>query len=270
MKAFKKRHDYLPSRETVLRLIRRYGDESHLRRYHNWMRGTFTTLPMKIRELTLCRPDPNKRQNIQYFPDLRTFLSHDEPNRSLPVGKFLDLFRGLVPQEELDEINRSMTDFRLLISKEKDHWMEVYADENCHSCMSPSGERAQGQPLPACYAHPENNLAIAALYPPGSNQVIARTIVNTEEKWYVRLFGDRLLVEKLQELGYHKMHKPAREFKMYAYSEDGDCPQEDADFKMPYFDFVGHDSGRLRYRLVPNTYNRETGFAEAIVNPGVT
>jgi hypothetical protein len=96
--------------------------------------------------------------------------------------------------------------------------------------------------------------------------VVARTIVNTEEKWYVRLFGDALLVTKLNELGYKKLGRVPSEFRMYGWVGTGiaNYHPDHYDVQLPYFDF--RCSGT---RVLPETYNRDTGFVEMIINEGV-
>jgi hypothetical protein len=260
MKQFKKRRTKLPRTTAVLRLMRRYGGDLQYRRYRRFFSTTDSTLPEIIREVTLAKPDPRKRGNICYFPDMRNFMINDEQNRSLPAQKFLDIFKGMVDQAVLDQLLHDLTNYRLEIYTEAQEWVDVYEDDNVHSCMSQSH-------VVRCYAHPENNLAIAALYAPGTNMVVARTIVNTEEKWYVRLFGDALLVTKLNELGYSKLNRIPPEFKMYAWVGTGitNYHPDHYDAQFPYFDFRTSDT-----RILRETYNRDTGFVECIINEGVT
>jgi hypothetical protein len=186
-----------------------------------------------------------------YYPDIRNFQIVGEPNRSLPIGKFLDLFRGMIDKEILDSTLHTLTNYRVEIYTTPEKWLEVYADETVHTCMS-------GVNTITCYIHPENHLAVAALYAPGGTRVIGRTIVNTEEKWYVRLFGDSMLVNKLNEMGYHRLSSPPTMFKMYGYSPRY-YHRETVAF--PYFDFP--------YNSVvhhPETYNPETQLFEATVS----
>lgn len=260
MKTFKKRHEYLPALATIKRLVYRGGKRAALERYEYQLNHqTSALIPFKIRQTTLARPNPNKRMEIQYFPDLRTFLGWEQPNRSLPIAKFFDLFRGMLPQEELDTAVEAMSGYRMVLATSPDDWLAIYDDENVDSCMT-------GKEVVRCYAHPENHLALAALYPPGEDYVIARTIVNTRDKWYVRLFGDPLLVEKLREEGYRKMCKPPSEFKMYAY---WNIDKVSEGIKLPYFDMFGHGGGKMQYQVLPDTYCNDTNLVEIIVNPGV-
>ena len=260
MKTFKKKHTYLPRREVIERLIRRANIQDKLGLYRYWAGRPPVDIPCEIHNVCLARFDPNKRMNIQYYPDLRTFLNWAYPNRSLPIPKFFDMFRGMIADDVLNNCIEKLTNYRVEIVTKPEDWLRIYDDENIDSCMT-------GKDIVRCYAHPENKLALAALYPPGEDYVIARTIINTEDKWYVRLFGDPLLVEKLQEMGYNKMNKPPREFRMYAFCGE---PEYHRDFlKFPYFDMFGHTQGRMRHQVFPDTFDPETGLLEAIINPGV-
>ena len=204
----------------------------------------------------MCLPvfDPNKRANISYYPDLHNFTLHERPNRSIPVEKFLNLFRGFLKNEVLDQLAHDLTNYRLEFYTTREDWIEAYTHTEVESCMSNTD-------VVGCYAHPENKLALAALFAPDGVTMVARTIVNTEEKWYVRLFGDRLLVDKLQEQGYRKLNDPPRRFKMYAVVDNPDRPDL---ARTPYFDFamVGRE-------VVPDTYNRSLNTMEIIINPGI-
>jgi len=250
MKVFKKKRLKLPRAGAVERMILRdFGQAMHQRYLREMRIGR--EIPAKIRAVTLARMHHQNRQNIVYYPDIRNFQIVLDPNRSLPVKKFLDMFRGMIDQEELDAAHHALTNYRIEFYRTLEDWVHVYDDENVHTCMS-------GVDTVRCYVHPENKLALAALYAPGGNRVIARTIVNTEEYWYVRLFGDSMLVAKLQELGYNRLSTPPREFKMYAF-----CANEYAGDKVvfPYFDFP--------YNSIihhPETYNPETQLLEISVS----
>ena len=251
VKFFKKRRTKLPKLGAVPRLIQRRFDGPTQQRYQREL-NECPSLPQIIREVTLARPDPNKRTNMAFYPDLKNFALYSTPNRSIPVQKFLDLFRNMVPQETLDKLEHDLTNFRLEMHTQPEEWMRVYADDTVYSCMT-------GRSVVRCYCHPENDLALATLYAPGSKKVVARTIVNTELKWYVRLFGDPLLVSKLNELGYHKLQGPPPEFRMYAQIP-GDRYKENH-LQYPYFDFEA-----TKVDVLHHTQNMETGLVEIIVN----
>lgn len=250
-KFFKKRRTKLPKPGVVPRLIRRLRDTYLMRRYDAQM-TVCPMLPLSIREATLARMDPNRRSNIAYYPDLKNFILHETPNRSLPIDKFLNLFRGMVDQEVLDKLVHELTNYRLVFHTEPEEWMQVYADDTVHSCMS-------GHSEVRCYVHPENNLALAALYAPGSNTVVARTIVNTKNKWYVRLFGDPLLIEKLNALGYRRLDHIPETFRMYAQIPGSRFDRSNLQF--PYFDF---DCGRVE--ILDHTANLQTRLVEIVIN----
>ena len=254
MKRFKKKHTKLPKRDAVVRLLRNI-DHSLVNKYVNTLDRTPAIIPAPIREACLAEFDPVRRSNIRYYPDLHNFQMYDVPNRSLPVPKFLAMFHQMLDKDELLKLEHDLTNFRLFFGTTPEDWVNIYADLNVQSCM-------KGSKTVRCYAHPMNKLAIAALYAPGSNTVVARTIVNTDEKWYVRLFGDVLLVEKLKELGYHKLDRTPREFRMYAETMP-DWPDNE-DITCPYFDF--NCSG---HRVLHDTYNPETGLVDIIINPGI-
>jgi hypothetical protein len=250
-KFFKKRRTKLPSLGVVPRLIRRLRARVATNRYEAYL-NMCPTLPLIIREVTLARMDPHRRSNIMFYPDLKNFLLYEAPNRSLPIDKFLNLFRGMLDQTVLDKLIHDLTNFRLEIYTQPEDWIRVYADDTIHSCMS-------GHSEVRCYCHPNNKLALAALYAPGSNTVVARTIVNTEEKWYVRLFGDALLVQKLNELGYRKLDDTPREFRMYAQIMGEHYDRDNLLF--PYFDF---NCGRIT--VMHDTANLETRLVEIVIN----
>lgn len=256
LKAFKKKHDYLPKKEVIERLMRfKYGLE-YLTTYQNTYNACTSAgqLPKEIVAVCLAELDTNKRGNIKYYPDIRTFVMMCEnggPNRSLPVKKFLDMFRPFIDHALLDKLEHDLTNYRLEFFTAADDWIKVYADDNVHSCMSESD-------IVRCYAHPENDLALATLYAPGSDTVVARTIVNTKEKWYVRLYGDRLLVDKLLALGYYRLDTHVKPFKMYARTKV--LPVNRDYITIPYFDFSYRD-----LTLHPETYNPDNQYLEITI-----
>lgn len=257
MKKFKKKHTKIPSKEVVMRLLRLEDRFGHLlAKYTQRFNQTPQIIPEPIRVVCLAEFDPNRRQNIRYYPDLHNFILYDEPNRSLPVPKFLDLFRRYIDSTVLDQLVHDLTAYRLEFITTPEGWLAAYADASggVKSCMTLS-------PLANCYYHPQNKLALAVLYAPGGNTLVARTIVNTDEKWYIRLFGDDLMVKLLNEQGYYRLDRPPREFRMYAnvgrrYSE--------ANLQYPYFDF-----SCLSCHPVPETHNPETGLVDVIINRGI-
>lgn len=252
MKTFKKKHSAIPSLAVIQRLMQKEGlaDKYNRAYQHN----TSTVFPEPIRASCLPRFDSGRRTHIQYYPDLHNFKIFDEPNRSLPIPKFLALFRNYVSQDTLQNIEHELTNYRLEFFTEPDDWLRVYADDSVESCMTNSR-------MVACYAHPENKLALAALYAPGSDTLVARTIVNTEEKWYVRLFGDPLLTDRLRERGYIRLNKTPAEFKMYGIIENGHIHRDN--LRVPYFDFPC-----MNTTLLENTYNPNSNRIEIIVNEG--
>lgn len=261
MKRFKKKHTKIPSKDAILRLVKQAGlkhddttDWAYV--YEEWLEKSPSIIPEPIRLATLATADPHKRKNIRYWPDLRSFFLYDEPNRSLPADKFFAMFTNFVPKNELDAAIEAMSKFRLEFYTNQEQWAEVYSDDNVESCMTNSD-------LVRCYAHPQNKLALATLYPPGGFDVIARTIVNTDEKWYVRLFGDTtLMAELLRDAGYHKLAHVPHAFRMYGFS--GFSPTID-EVRYPYFDFPVS-----RVQILPDTHNPTTGHVEVIINPDNT
>jgi len=250
MKFFKKKRYKLPRPGAVERMILKRLGRNFQQKYLRELR-IGREIPIVIRQVTLARLHPQNRQNIVYYPDLRNFQIVLDPNRSLPIRKFLDMFRGMVEDDVLEAAHYALTNYRLEFYKTVDQWLEVYGDENVHTCMS-------GTDAVRCYVHPENKLALAVLYAPGGSRVIARTIVNTEDNWYVRLFGDVMLVTKLQELGYNKLSSPPSEFKMYGF-----CPHHYTNDRVvfPYFDFPYNNIVHF-----PDTYNPETQLFEVTVS----
>jgi hypothetical protein len=252
-KVFKKKHTRIPSKAAVQRLMRRESPQM-LRHYNAMYDASSPVLPEPIRVSTLARVDMCKRGNMEYWADLHNFRLHSLPNRSLPIEKFLNLFRNYIDNAVLDQLVHDLTNFRLEFYTSADKWLEVYADSTVDSCMT-------GTDIVSCYAHPANKLALAALYAPGSNQVIARSIVNTDEKWWVRIFGDStLLAEKLMAQGYGRLQSPPKAFRMYAYSGPTFVPN---DLQYPYFDFAF-----LGASIDNQTYSPSTGLVEVIINPG--
>jgi hypothetical protein len=255
MKRFKKKHTKLPSKSAVRRLLRREGGD-FLVAYDTLYQDCPAVLPEQIRAVTLAEFDPCKRQNIRYYPDLHNFKLNAYQNRSLPIPKFLALFRPYMDGALLDQVEHDLTNYRLEFYTNPDKWIEVYEHESVDSCMT-------GTDIVRCYAHPQNKLAIAALYAPGGNTLIGRSIVNTDEKWYVRLFGDTtLLVEKLREQGYDRIYGAPKAFRMYGYAGRVYNRNE---VQYPYFDFSLQD-----VEILHNTHNPETGLIEVIINPGLT
>lgn len=254
MKRFKKKHTKIPSKETVIRLLRQLDEgDSLVEQYERCFNRCPTLLPEPIRVATLAEFDPCKRQNIRYYPDLHNFQLFELPNRSLPVAKFLALFRQFVDAETLDKLEHDLTNFRLEFHTTKEQWIDAYAQESVDSCMT-------GTDIVGCYVHSQNKLALAALYAPGTNTLVARTIVNTEDKWYVRLFGDSLLLgDKLRELGYNKLSGPPYAFRMYGWAGYTYLRGE---YQTPYFDF-----SCSRVEILHDTHNPDTGLVELIINP---
>ena len=256
MKRFKKKHTKIPRQEVVVRLLQQIDSELSIR-YVRELARTPEMIPEPIRVATLAEFDPGRRQNIRYYPDLHNFRLYDTPNRSLPVNKFLATFRQFIDPAEIDKLEHDLTAYRLEFITTPDGWVNAYADESggVKSCMT-------GSVLARCYCHPQNKLALAVLYAPGSDAIVARTIVNTDEKWYVRLFGDELLVNKLNELDYYRLNKAPGEFRMYGNVGRRYTPGSVA---MPYFDF-----SCLSNEAQPDTHNPDTGLVEVIINRGIT
>lgn len=227
-----------------------------LAKYHQCFDRTPTIIPEPIRITTLAEFDPNRRQNIRYYPDLHNFKIFDEPNRSLPVPKFLGTFRQFIDQSTVEKLEHDLIAYRLEFLTTPSAWVDAYADQTggVKSCMT-------GSMLAQCYCHPQNKLALAVLYAPGGNSLVARTIVNTDEKWYVRLFGDELLVKLLNEQGYYKLNRTPAEFRMYGHAGRRFTA---GSVQTPYFDF-----SCLANRALPETHNPDTGLVEIIINEGI-
>lgn len=252
MKKFKKKHTKIPRKEVIVRMLRQI-DSTFVERYENLLSYTPEILPLPIRVATLAEFDPNKRQNIRYYPDLHNFKINETPNRSLPIDKFLNLFRTFIDPAVLTQLELDLTNYRLEFYTTREKWIEVYDDNTVDSCMTSCS-------IVECYSHPQNKLALATLYAPSTNKVVARTIVNTDQKWYVRLFGDILLINKLKELGYSRLEHVPSTFRMYGYAGASYVPGE---VHYPYFDFSC--SG---VEVLAETHNPETGLIEVIINPG--
>lgn len=253
MKKFKKKHFKLPREGAVVKLLQR-TDPLLVRKWERLMALTPDILPRELRAACLAQFDPGKRSNIRFFPDLHNFQIYDNPNRSLPIEKFLATFAPFLGAPKCAELMQQLTDYRLVFHTTPDEWVQAYANSSVvSSCQANTTEVK-------CYVHPANKLALAALYAPGGDTLIARTIVNVEEKWWVRLFGDSLLLDKLQAQGYHKGERP-HEFRMYAIAGRTFNPNL---LTTPYFDF----SCKTR-RPLPETHDPETGLVEIIINEGL-
>lgn len=253
MKAFKKKRHQLPHPGSVARMIRKNLGVRAFERYQRELRIGLE-FPLAIREVTLCRLHPQDKQKVMYYPDLRNFSIVLEPNRVLPIRKFLDLFINMVDQPELEQTHDTLTSYRLEFNTTPEDWIRVYRDENVHSCMSQSE-------YVKCYVHPENKLALAALYAPGGRQVIARSIVNMDEKWYVRLFGDPTLVHKLNELGYNRLTRPPAPFKMFAAGRPDSGAYDRNNVILPFFDFPYNECTHH-----PETFDPATRMFEVTVS----
>lgn len=252
MKKFKKKHTRIPSEDVVIRMLRRIDDRLAERYTYALDHHCPDVLPKPIRVATLAEFDPGKRGNIRYYPDLHNFQIYDIPNRSLPIAKFLGLFRNYLDARVLDALEQELTNFKLKFHTTVDEWLQVYSDEAIDSCMT-------GCDIVKCYVHPQNKLALAALYAPGGG-LISRSIVNTDEKWYIRLFGDPLLGDKLREQGYNKLSGPPYAFRMYGFAGSTLVPNE---VQVPYFDFPCQNR-----QVLADTFNPQTGLVELIINPG--
>lgn len=252
MKKFRKKHSRIPSEEAVIRMLRRIRPNLADRYIYTLDQVCPDILPKPIRIATLAQFDSGKRGNIAYYPDLHNFDIYDLPNRSLPIPKFLAMFRSYMDPTELDALEKALTNFRLEFYTTVEKWVEVYANEAIDSCMT-------GCDIIKCYVHPQNKLALAALYAPGG-ALISRSIVNTDEKWYVRLFGDPLLGDKLREQGYNRLCRAPYAFRMYGYAGPILVPTE---VQTPYFDFPLQTQ-----QVLADTFNPQTGLVELIINPG--
>jgi len=258
MKRFKKKHTKIPRKEVVMRLLAKEDpDGDLLLKYNQTFERTPAMIPESIRVACLAEFDPCRRQNIRYYPDLHNFRLYDHPNRSLPVDKFLNAFQQFIPPEIVEKLLHDLTAYRLEFLSRPDDWTTAYTDQSggVKTCMTNS-------PLARCYAHPNNNLALAVLYAPGGNSVAARTIVNVQEKWYIRLFGDELLVKKLNEQGYYRLDGAPGEFRMYG---DAGARFVAGNVRVPYFDFPC-----ISNRPLPDTHNPDTGLVDIIINQGIT
>ena len=240
-----------------MRLLTREDSSGFLlHKYNSQFEATPTIIPLSVRIASLAGFDPHRRQNIRYYPDLHNFKLFDVPNRSLPVPKFLGTFRQFINPAEVEKLEHDLTAYRIEFITDPQGWTDAYADESggVNSCMTAS-------PTARLYAHPKNNLALAVLYAPGGNVLVARTIVNMAEKWYVRLFGDELLVKKLQELGYRRLARPPGEFVMYG---EAGTRFSDVAIHRPYFDF-----SCLGFDALPDTHDPVTGLVDVVINRGV-
>jgi hypothetical protein len=257
MKQFKKKRTKLPRDGAVARMIRRKHGKLQLGRYERELRMG-RDIPLRIRETTLARMHAHDKNLILYYPDIKNFIVTLEPNRSLPIRKFFDMFKGMIDEKELEEAYQALTNYRIEIVRSAEDFVRIYDDENVHSCMSGpmNAERVR------CWEHPENHFSLVAMYAPGGNRVIARSIVNTMDMYYVRIFGTDgnsvMLANKLRDLGYHKLNGKPRPFKMYAHCE---ARRYDAGMvRTPYFDWE-----QAYIDQHPETFNPETRQLEITV-----
>jgi hypothetical protein len=233
-KQFKKKRTKLPREGAARRLILSKHGSIQAQRYDREVRMG-RDIPLKIREACLARMHAHDKNLILYYPDVANFVITLEPNRSLPIRKFFDMFKGMIDDKELEDAYQALTNYRLEIVRSADDFVRIYDDENVHSCMSGpmNAERVR------CWEHPENHFSLAAMYAPGGNRVIARTILNTQDMYYVRIFGTDgnsvMLANKLRDLGYHKLNGKPRPFKMYARCESR--RYDPSMVRTPYFDW---------------------------------
>lgn len=261
MKQFKKKRTKLPRKGAVLRMIRKHrllGGGVQVHRYERELRMG-RDIPEIIRQSTLARMHPQDRTKILYYPDLKNFFMSLEPNRTLPVEKFFALFKGMVDEQVIADAVDALTNYRLEIVREEEDFVRIYDDGNVHSCMS-GPEHAEKV---KCWVHPENHISLCALYAPGGSRVIARTLLNTQDMYYIRIFGtdgnSSMLATKLKELGYHRLSGKPSPFKMYAY-----CYSHRYDpgmVRIPYFDWKGYEIEQHR-----NTFNPETHRLEMTIS----
>ena len=207
-------------------------------------------------------------QDSMYCVLHQTHVSADDPNliaytqngdklmrniqtRTKP-GKYLQQFFGNVLTSdqirywaEMHQIANGKCDLNFVPNTDPDGWEWVYENAvGFSSCMMynhpngrhlASGLYGEDHPVRA-YAHPDNNLALAWIGTGvvGNGSVVARAIVNTKTKEYVRLYGDSRLQTVLEAAGFTHSGGCLRDQVIHAaWSDDHEsyiCPYLDGHY----------------------------------------
>jgi len=145
-------------------------------------------------------------------------------------GRF---FAAIYPDKSPQDIQRMAEKYACAVApaqvhfaKSEDDFARVYASaRGFSSCMAGEWDGDEECNPVRFYAHPENDLALAYLThnnKPGG-ETVARSIVNTANKCYVRIYGDARLSDLLTGLGYAQSGERAlRGQKCHARQINGD------------------------------------------------
>lgn len=181
----------------------------------------------------------------------------------MSAGKF---FAAVYPQwapaqvqERAERYALAGSEAALKFATTAEEWITAYASaRGFSSCM-------EGEECVRVYAYPDNGLALA--YMEFEGETIARCIVNTERKLYVRVYGDCRIKYALEALGYsHDGRRALSGVKLRAIYSGGDLV-------MPYLDAVGavEWNGRDDYCVVTEggNYSAQStgGYAEPAGEP---
>lgn len=145
-------------------------------------------------------------------------------------GRF---FAAVYPNASASEIQRMAEKYAMAtapasvhFAKHEDDFSRVYASaRGFSSCMAGEWEGEEDCNPVRFYGHPDNDLSLAYLThnnKPGG-ETVARSIVNTAKKCYVRIYGDARLETLLENMGYScDGYKALNNQKCHARTINGD------------------------------------------------
>lgn len=141
---------------------------------------------------------------VAYFQNVDNMMANRLTRTSPEM--FLDRALRYAPPQvkaawSVEVLGQVIPTLKLIPNTDPDGWERIYKT-GPESCM-------QGSPLVRCYANPKNHLALAYMTN-ARGHVTYRTIVNTETKKYVRIYGDDddddvdYFVASLNQEGYRR------------------------------------------------------------------
>lgn len=187
--------------------------------------------------------DPEDPKFLRYYPD------EDKGKRDISTkikfGRYLTQFYGdHFDNEKIKELVAEhlyqVSPAELLFVPEDDRDLaEKIYEEGPASCMRRDRGHLHSRVHP-CRAYPTNNMTIA--YVKKGDRITARTIVNTDDKKYARIYGDEgMLGPLLRAEGYRKSSNALLGCRLHRIKEASDSPHLTEDRGMesvvlPYLD----------------------------------
>lgn len=191
---------------------------------------------LPVWNVTLIHLSANVPGKVAYFANVKS-LMENRLTRTSPE-MFLERMLVYAPEEikgawAVEVLGQTLPEIKFVLNTDPDGWERVY-DRGPNSCMA-------GSSLVRQYAHPKNNLALA--YHEKDGRITHRTIVNTQTKNYLRIYGgddNGYFATALAKQGFkHSYDTLAGEMIHASYSC---CSRCDNDVLIgPYLD--GHHQG---------------------------